>query len=211
VRCVSGVRFWERRCRIRESTEREEHWATRWHSTHVRTANAEMVRENKRVWVFHSSTQLLSTQLLCVRTAGAADQPSSRPLSHCDRGVDCGVRGTQAIAVSMTPKRRFILPKTAAGKPGSRPATIEARYPVAAHARGHNLEFRAPVQSHLVQGVGTTSSGRALRRTGVPRRSYSTASSYSSSSSSMLVAWRSPIDQRATIRMMLNPTYQSPF
>jgi hypothetical protein len=45
----------------------------------------------------------------------------------------------------------------------------------------------------------------------VPRRSYSTASSYSSSSSSMLVAWRSPIDQRATIRMMLNPTYQSPF
>ena len=28
VRCVSGVRFWERRCRNRESTEREEHWAT---------------------------------------------------------------------------------------------------------------------------------------------------------------------------------------
>ena len=128
VRCVSGVRFWERRCRIRESTEREEHWATRWHSTHVRTANAEMVRENKRVWVFHSSTQLLSTQLLCVRTAGAADQPSSRPLSHCDRGVDCGVRGTQAIAVSMTPKRRFILPpKTSAGKPGSRRATPSQR------------------------------------------------------------------------------------
>jgi len=102
-------------------------------------------------------------------------------------------------------------PRQRGENPGRGSATIEARYPVAAHARGHNLEFRAPVQSHLVQGVGTTSSGRALRRTGVPRRSYSTASSYSSSSSSMLVAWRSPIDQRATIRMMLNPTYQSPF
>jgi hypothetical protein len=211
VRCVSGVRFWERRCRIRESTEREEHWATRWHSTHVRTANAEMVRENKRVWVFHSFTQLLSTQLLCVRTAGAADQPSSRPLRHCDRGVDCGVRGTQAIAVTMTPKRRFTLPpKTAAGKRGAAATLIEAHFSVAAHARGHNLEFGAPVKRRLVQGVGTTSSGRALRKTGVPRRSYSTSSSYSSSSSSMLMAWWSPIDQRATIRMRLNPTYQSP-
>ena len=102
-------------------------------------------------------------------------------------------------------------PRQRPENPGRGSATIEARYPVAAHARGHNLEFRAPVQSHLVQGVGTTSSGRALRRTDVLRRSYSTVSSYSSSSASMLVAWRSPIDQRATIRMMLNPTYQSPF
>ena len=93
---------------------------------------------------------------------------------------------------------------------GPRLCLIEARFPVAAHARGHNLEFGAPGQSRLVQGVGTTSSGRALRRTAVPRRSYSTSSSYSSSSSSMLMACRSPIDQRATIRMMLHPTYQSP-
>ena len=70
-------------------------------------------------------------------------------------------------------------------------AIIEMRYPVAAHARGHNLKFGAPVESHLVQGVGTKSSGRAMRRTGVPRRSYSTSSSYSSSSSSMLpCSWR---------------------
>jgi len=89
-------------------------------------------------------------------------------------------------------------------------ATIEARFPVAAHARGHNLEFRASVQRRLVQGLGTTSSGRALRKTGVPRRSYSTSSSYSSSSSSMFMEWWSPIDQRATIRMMLHLTYQSP-
>jgi hypothetical protein len=84
-------------------------------------------------------------------------------------------------------------------------AIIETRYDVAAHARGLNFELGAPVQSHLVQGVGTTSSGRALRRTDVLRRSYSTVSSYSSSSASMLVAWRSP-----SIRMRLNPTYQSP-
>ena len=95
-------------------------------------------------------------------------------------------------------------------KPVRGSAIIETGFPVAAHARGHNFEFGAPGQSQLVQGVGTTSSERALRRAGVPRRSYSTASSYSSSSSSMLMAWRSPIDQRATIRMMLHPTYQSP-
>jgi len=89
-------------------------------------------------------------------------------------------------------------------------AFIEARFPVAAHARGHNLEFGAPVQRRLVQGVGTTSSGRALRRTDVPRRSYSESSSYSSFSSSMLMAWWSPIDQRETIQMRLHPTYQSP-
>ena len=94
---------------------------------------------------------------------------------------------------------------------GPRLCHIEARFPVSAHARGHNLEFRAPVQRRHIQGVGTTSSGGALRKTDVPRRSCSTSSSYSSSSSSMLMAWRSPIDQRATIRMMLNPTYQSPF
>ena len=93
---------------------------------------------------------------------------------------------------------------------GPRLCLIEARNPVAAHARGHNLEFGAPGRSQLVQGVGTTSSGRAPRKTGVPRRSYSTSSSYSSSSSSMLMAWWSPIDQRATIRKRLHPTYQSP-
>jgi hypothetical protein len=51
----------------------------------------------------------------------------------------------------------------------TRAVAIETRYDVAAHARGHNFELGAPVQSHLVQGVGTTSSGRALRRTGVLR------------------------------------------
>jgi len=122
-----------------------------------------------------------------------------------------GVRAWRGTLSSDKRPRHMTTQDSGARNRGRGSATIEARYPVAAHARGHNLEFRAPVQSHLVQGVGTTSSGRALRRTGVPRRSYSTASSYSSSSSSMLVAWRSPIDQRATIRMMLNPTYQSPF
>ena len=50
-----------------------------------------------------------------------------------------------------------------AALPPSRHATPSQRV-----ARGHNLEFRAPVQSHLVQGVGTTSSGRA--RTAQNRR-----------------------------------------
>jgi hypothetical protein len=47
------------------------------HSTHVRTATAELVRENKRVWVFHSSTQLL-----CVDRGGSgpALQPSFETL-----------------------------------------------------------------------------------------------------------------------------------
>ena len=93
-----------------------------------------------------------------MRSLGANQRPSG--LTTQDSGAKTGGRGS---------------------------ATIEARYPVSAHARGHNLEFRAPVQRRHIQGVGTTSSGRALRKTGVPRRSYSTASSYSSSSSSMLV------------------------
>ena len=120
-------------------------------------------------------------------------------------GPRCSPRWSSCIA-------RIQTTQDSGAKTGGRgSATIEARNPVSAHARGHNLEFRAPVQRRHIQGVGTTSSGGALRKTDVPRRSCSTSSSYSSSSSSMLMAWRSPIDQRATIRMMLNPTYQSPF
>ena len=69
-------------------------------------------------------------------------------------------------------------PRQRPGNPGPRLCLIETRCYVAAHARGHNFEFGAPpVKRQLVQGVGTTSSERALRKTGVPRRSYSMSSS----------------------------------
>ena len=61
---------------------------------------------------------------------------------------------------------------------------IEARFPSSCMPRGHSLEFGAPDKRHLVEDVGTASSGRALRKTSVPRRFCSTSSSSSSSSSS---------------------------
>jgi hypothetical protein len=69
----------------------------------------------------------------------------------------------RAIGKDEFEKRGFPAPptKTAAGKRGAAAPLFEAHFSVASHARGHNLEFGAPVKRRLVQGVGTTSSGRA--------------------------------------------------
>ena len=117
---------------------------------------------------------------------GAPPRQRGRPPVHplcgeMQRPAQFRLFATRARLRSLPVSSSWRPHKTAAGEPGPRLRLIETRFPVAAHARGHNLEFGAPVQRRLVQGVVTTSSGRALRRTDVPRRSYSTSSSYSSS------------------------------
>ena len=90
-----------------------------------------------------------------------------------------GRRRRRLSAVPLRTMEALDCPPDAVRRSRSRPrlCLIETRCYVAAHARGHNFEFGAPVKRQLVQGVGTSSSERALRKTGVPRRSYSMSSS----------------------------------
>ncbi len=75
------------------------------------------------------------------------------------------------------PSMRDVIAPIAAGDRVRGSASSSHASPSQRMLEANNLEFGAPVQRRLVQGVGTTSSGRALPRTDVPRRSYSTSSS----------------------------------